>query len=101
MGKWRRNLARIAVGSAATGAFLWLFLREVDLSAAWSELVSLPPWTMVAAVSLVVAHVVIIAARWRYLPAGAGYPLGLSQLFSPVAVGRGAKTILPARGGDL
>jgi len=101
MGKWRRNLARIAVGSAATGAFLWLFLREVDLSEAWNEIVALPPWTMGAAVALVVANVIIMSVRWRYLLEGAGYRLGLWKLFSTVAVGRGANNILPARGGDL
>ena len=101
MGKWRRNLARLAVGSAATGAFLWLFLREVDLSEAWSEIVALPPWTMAVAVALVVANVVIMSVRWRYLLEGAGYRLGLWKLFSTVAVGRGANNILPARGGDL
>lgn len=101
MHKWRRNLVRIGIGTAATGAFLWLFLREVDLGEAWREITALPGWTMVAALGLVVANVLIMAIRWGYLLDGAGYRIGLWKLFSTVAVGRGANNILPARGGDL
>jgi uncharacterized protein (TIRG00374 family) len=101
MRRWRRNLVRIGIGTAATGAFLWLFLREVDLQEAWSEITSLPPWTLLVALGLVVANVLIMAIRWGYLLDGAGYRIGLWKLFSTVAVGRGANNILPARGGDL
>jgi uncharacterized protein (TIRG00374 family) len=101
MPKWRRNLFRIGVGTAATGAFLWLFLREVDLSEAWNEIMALPGWTLVVALGLVIANVLIMAVRWGYLLSGAGYGIGLWKLFSTVAVGRGANNILPARGGDL
>jgi glycosyltransferase 2 family protein len=101
MQKWRRYLVRIGIGTAATVAFLWLFLREVDLGEAWREITALPGWTMVAALALVIANVVIMSIRWRYLLSGAGYELGLWKLVSTVAVGRGANNILPARGGDL
>ncbi len=101
MRRWRRNLVRIGIGTAATAAFLWLFLREVDLGEAWSEIAALPLWTMVVAIGLVVANVVIMAVRWGYLMGGAGYQIGLWKLFSTVAVGRGANNILPARGGDI
>jgi uncharacterized protein (TIRG00374 family) len=98
---WRRNLVRIGIGTAATAAFLWLFLREVDVGEAWREITALPGWTMVVALALVVANVVIMSVRWGYLLGGAGYRIGLWKLFSTVAVGRGANNILPARGGDL
>lgn len=101
MRAWRRNLVRVLIGSAATGIFLWLFLREVDLSDSWRKITSLPGWTMIAALGLVLANVAIMALRWRYLLAGAGYRIGTRKLFSTVAVGRGANNILPARGGDL
>ena len=101
MGAWRRNLLRILLGSAATGAFLWLFLREVDLGEAWREITSLPGWAMLASLGLILANVFIMSVRWRYLLAGAGYRIGTRKLFSTVAVGRGANNILPARGGDL
>jgi uncharacterized protein (TIRG00374 family) len=101
MRKWRKNLFRIGIGTAATGAFLWLFLREVDLGEAWREITALPGWTMVAALGLVVTNVFIMAVRWGYLLEGAGYHIGKWKLFSTVAVGRAANNILPARGGDL
>ncbi len=101
MHNWRRNFVRVGIGTAATGAFLWLFLREVDLGEAWREITSLPGWTMVVALALVVANVLIMSVRWGYLLGGAGYRIGLWKLFSTVAVGRGANNILPARGGDL
>ncbi len=101
MPRWRRNLVRIGIGTAATGAFLWLFLREVDLGEAWREITALPGWTMVVALALVIANVVIMSIRWGYLLSGAGYEIGLWKLVSTVAVGRGANNILPARGGDL
>jgi glycosyltransferase 2 family protein len=101
MRAWRRNLVRVLIGSAATGTFLWLFLREVDLGDSWRKITSLPGWTMIAALGLVLANVAIMALRWRYLLAGAGYRIGTRKLFSTVAVGRGANNILPARGGDL
>jgi uncharacterized protein (TIRG00374 family) len=101
MRNWRRSLVRIGVGTAATVAFLVLFLREVDLREAWREITALPGWTMVASLALVIANVVIMAVRWRYLLGGAGYRCGLWKLFSTVAVGRAANNILPARGGDL
>lgn len=101
MSGWRRHLVRIGIGTAATAAFLWLFLREVDLQLAWQEITSLPPWTILVSVALVVANVLIMAVRWGYLLGGAGYRIGTRKLFSSVAVGRGANNILPARGGDL
>jgi hypothetical protein len=101
MRAWRRNLVRFLIGSAATGVFLWLFLREVDLGDSWREITSLPGWTMIVSLGLVLANVSIMALRWRFLLAGAGYRVGTRKLFSTVAVGRGANNILPARGGDL
>jgi uncharacterized protein (TIRG00374 family) len=101
MRTWRRYLVRILIGSAATGAFLWLFLREVDLREAWREITALPGWAMLASLGLILSNVFIMALRWRHLLAGGGYRIGTRRLFSSVAVGRAANNILPARGGDL
>lgn len=92
---------RVLIGSGATGAFLWLFLREVDLREAWREIMALPGWTMAASLGLVLANIGIMTLRWGYLLSGAGFRIGLWKLFSTVAVGRGANNILPARGGDF
>jgi uncharacterized protein (TIRG00374 family) len=98
---WRRYLFRLAIGSAATGAFLWLFLRQVDLSDAWHEITTLPGWTMLAALGLILTNVFFMTLRWKYLLSGAGYTIRKRKLFSTVSVGRAANNILPARGGDL
>jgi glycosyltransferase 2 family protein len=101
MKSWRRNLVRFLVSSAATAAFLVLFLREVDLGEAWREITALPGWALIASLGLLAANLVLMAARWQYLLAGAGYDVDKRKLFSSIAVGRGANNILPARGGDL
>lgn len=101
MRAWRRNLLRFAVGSAATAAFLILFLREVDLGQAWREITSLPGWTMLGALGLVLVNLFFMTLRWRYLLMGAGFSIDVRKLFSTIAVGRGANNILPARGGDF
>jgi uncharacterized protein (TIRG00374 family) len=99
--RWRRNLIRFVVSSAATAAFLILFLREVDLREAWREITSLPGWALIAALGLILANILIMTIRWRFLLEGAGYSCATRKLFSTIAVGRGANNILPARGGDL
>jgi uncharacterized protein (TIRG00374 family) len=98
---WRRTIVRLLIGTAATVAFLVLFLREVDLSEAWKMMSSLPAWTLLASLGLIGANVFFMTLRWKYLLAGAGYNVGNGKLFSTIAVGRGANNILPARGGDL
>jgi len=98
---WRRTLVRLLIGTAATVAFLVLFLREVDLSQAWKTMSSLPAWTLLASLGLIAANVFFMTLRWKYLLAGAGFPVDRRKLFSTIAVGRGANNILPARGGDL
>jgi uncharacterized protein (TIRG00374 family) len=98
---WRRYAFRLLVGSAATGAFLWLFLRQVDLGEAWREITSLPGWTMLASLGLILANVFLMTLRWKYLLEGAGFTIRKRKLFSTISVGRGANNILPARGGDL
>ncbi len=97
----RRNAARLLVGTAASVAFLWLFLRQAELGPAWEEIRRLPLATVGAAVALVAVNVVVMALRWRYLLAAAGHELALRSLVSSVAVGRAANNVIPARGGDL
>lgn len=101
MRHWRRRLLRFFLSTAATAAFLVLFLREVDLGEAWRDITGLPGWITGAALGLVLANLVLMTLRWRFLLEGAGYSLGNRKLFATIAVGRGANNILPARGGDL
>jgi len=98
---WRRTLIRLSIGTAATAAFLWLFLREVDLSVAWKQMSTLPAWALLGSLGLIALNVCFMTLRWKYLLAGAGYRIDNRKLFSTIAVGRGANNLLPARGGDL
>jgi uncharacterized protein (TIRG00374 family) len=101
MTKWRQNLLRLAIGSAATGLFLWLFLRIAHLGEAWKEIKSLPAWAIGGGVGFVLVNCVLIALRWRYLFAAARYQTQTPRLFRIFCVGAGANNVLPARGGDL
>jgi glycosyltransferase 2 family protein len=101
MRRLRRHALRLVLGTAATVAFLVLFVREVDFGQAWREIRELPGWTMLGALGLLLVNIVTMAVRWRYLLEGAGYRVSLRQLFSTVSVGRAANNVVPARGGDL
>ncbi len=97
----RQTLLRLLIGTAATGAFLWLFLRVVDLGEAWTEIWSLPGWSVAAALGFVLLNWALIALRWRYLFAAARYKTRARTLFPILCVGAGANNVVPARGGDL
>ena len=97
----RQFLVRLTVGSIATGAFLWLFLRIAHLGDAWNEIRRLPWWSVSAALGFVLLNSAAIALRWRYLFAAARYKTTAKRLFPIYCVGAAANNILPARGGDL
>jgi len=101
MTKTRQTLLRLAIGSAATGAFLWLFLRIAHLGDAWREIRQLPGWSVAAALGFVLLNTAFIALRWRYLFSAARYSTSSWRLFKVFCVGAGANNVLPARGGDL
>lgn len=101
MTKTRQTLLRLAIGSAATGAFLWLFLRIAHLGDAWREIKQLPGWSVAAALGFVILNTAFIALRWRYLFSAARYTTSSRRLFQVFCVGAGANNVLPARGGDL
>jgi uncharacterized protein (TIRG00374 family) len=97
----RQTLLRLAIGSAATGLFFWLFLRIADVGEAWRDIRRLPGWSVAAALGFVLLNTAFIALRWRYLFAAARYQTSTRRLFKIFCVGAGANNILPARGGDL
>lgn len=98
---WRQTLLRLVVGSAATGSFLWLFLRHAQIGAAWREIRRLSGWPLLGALALVGANYGFTALRWRYLFDAARVQVSLRQLVPTLCVGCGANNVLPARGGDL
>jgi glycosyltransferase 2 family protein len=97
----RQTILRLAIGAAATGAFLWLFLEVAHLGDAWDQIWSLPGWSIASALGFVLLNWFLIALRWRYLFAAARYRTRARQLFPILCVGAGANNVLPARGGDL
>jgi uncharacterized protein (TIRG00374 family) len=101
MSNLRQNLIRLAIGSAATGFFLWLFLETANLGEAWKDIKRLPAWAIGTGIGFVVANAVFIALRWRYLYSAARYQTTARRLFPIFCVGAGANNVLPARGGDL
>ena len=98
---WRQTLFRLAVGSAATGSFLWLFLRHAQVGAAWRQIRQLSGWPMLGALALVGVNYGFTTLRWHYLFEAARIDVSTRQLFPTLCVGTGANNILPARGGDL
>jgi hypothetical protein len=101
MSNLRQNLIRLAIGSAATGFFLWLFLETANLGEAWKDIKRLPAWAIGTGIGFVIANAVFIALRWRYLYSAARYQTNARRLFPIFCVGAGANNVLPARGGDL
>jgi uncharacterized protein (TIRG00374 family) len=97
----RQTLLRLAIGTVATGLFLWLFLRIAHLGDAWREIRRLPGWSVAAALGFVLLNSAFIALRWRYLFSAARYTTSTRRLFGIFCVGAGANNVVPARGGDL
>ena len=101
MNKWRQNLLRMVIGSAATGFFLWLFLETANLGEAWRDIKRLPAWAIGGGIGFVLANAAFVALRWRYLYSAARYQTQARRLLPIFCVGAGANNVLPARGGDL
>jgi uncharacterized protein (TIRG00374 family) len=96
-----RRAARIAVGFAATAAFLVLFARQVDVGDALARFRGLPWWATVAGAAMVFVNLFFMSLRWQFLLQGAGHPVRLRPLVSAAAVGQAGSNILPFRGGDV
>src|SRR6266508_5724875 len=101
MAHWRQNLTRFVIGTAATVAFLWLFLRSAHLGDAWRDVRKLPGWTFAAGLGCVLANYGFVALRWRYLLQASGVRIRLRRVVPTVAVGTAVNNVVPARGGDL
>jgi uncharacterized protein (TIRG00374 family) len=96
-----RRLVRLLLGFAATGAFLALFARKVDMHDAVTLFQHLPWWATVAGAAMIFVNLGFMSLRWQYLIRGAGYDVRLRPLVSAAAVGQAGSNILPFRGGDV
>ncbi len=71
------------------GALLWLggfallgvALQQVNLAKAWTAVVSLSAWQLVALIALNAAVLVLLTARWGFLVRAMGFEVSLSKLF--------------------
>lgn len=96
----KRAWGQLAIGSALSGAFLYLFLRGTDLEElAWALRAADPGWLMVALVATIASYW-IQALRWQcYLrPVGR---VSLASSFNILVIGNLVSTVLPGRLGDI
>jgi uncharacterized protein (TIRG00374 family) len=91
------------VGLAVSAIALFLVVRSVDLSAAWSTLRTAQPQWVLLLVTFIVADVFIRAVRWRVLlgPLTRGRPLRTTTTAASLLVGYLANNVLPARLGEV
>lgn len=92
--------ARIILGTVATGFFLWLALRNVDISAVGDALQTANYIYLIPAAICTVSGFSLRALRWSFIlrPARA---IPFSRLFPVMMVGFAANNLLPARVGEF
>ena len=95
----RRSLLALAVGIPVSAFFLWLAVREVDLSAVWDTLVDARVGYVAAAVAAMGGVYVGQALRWRRI-SGAVH-LRRRRFLDWIVSGVACSNVLPARAGDL
>jgi glycosyltransferase 2 family protein len=92
---WKRAIGSI-VGIAV---IVWL-LSDQDLGPMWQAAREVEPTVLLLGVPLILANMMLRAARWRPL-LGSAREVPYWPVFSALMVGYLANTFLPARGGDL
>ena len=95
----RRSLLALAVGIPISAFFLWLAVREVDLSAVRATLADARVGYVAAAVAAMGGVYVVQAIRWRRI-AGAPW-LRRRRFLDWIVSGVACSNVLPARAGDL
>jgi uncharacterized protein (TIRG00374 family) len=80
--------------------FLWLVLRNLDVSVFWSEVQSANYWWLLPGVAVYMLAVWVRAWRWHYLlrPLKA---IPTAKMFPIVAIGYMGNNIYPARAGEV
>lgn len=92
--------ARIVLGTVATVVFLWLALRNVDISAVGDALRTANYLLLIPAAICTVAGFCLRAVRWSYIlrPTRS---ISFPRLFPIMMVGFAANNLLPARIGEF
>ena len=83
-----------------TGGLLWLFLRRIDLHAAWGAIVRADPAWIVAAILVTLQTYLLRAWRWQALlrPIGGA---SFRTAFRTTVIGFAASFLLPGRVGEV
>jgi uncharacterized protein (TIRG00374 family) len=95
----RRALVGLAVGVPISVLFLWLAVRNADLTAVRHTLQEAEPGDVVLAVAALMAVYLFQGARWRSIAATP--QVGLGRFYEMVVSGVACNNVLPARLGDL
>jgi len=92
--------ARIILGTLATVFFLWLALRNVDISAVGDALQTANYFWLIPAAICTVAGFCLRAIRWSFILRPTKY-VPFTRLFPIMMVGFAANNLLPARIGEF
>jgi glycosyltransferase 2 family protein len=88
------------LGIAISAIFLYIVLRDLDLSSFWSEVKQANYWWLIPGVGVYFLAVWARAWRWHYLlrPLKA---IPTSKMFPIVAIGYMGNNVYPARAGEV
>jgi uncharacterized protein (TIRG00374 family) len=92
--------ARIVLGTAATVFFLWLALRNVDISAVGDALETANYWFLIPAALCTVGGFGMRTLRWSFI-LRPSKSIPFQRLFPVMMVGFAANNLLPARIGEF
>jgi len=95
----RRALIGLLVGVPLSAAFLWLAVRNADLSVVWSTLEEAKRGPVALAVLALLAVNGVQAVRWRDIAASRNVSWG--RFYEMVVSGVACNNVLPVRIGDL
>lgn len=98
-GSRRRALIALVVGVLVSALFLWLAVRDVDLSAVRRTLEEAQVGYVVVAVAAMAGVYLFQAVRWRKIAASP--QVRLARFYEMVVSGVACNNVLPARLGDL
>ncbi len=96
-----RTAFKVALSLGLTAVFLYLFLRNFEIGAAWESLRAGDARLIAAAVAVNLAGLVVRAWRWRYLLAPVRRGVGMYNLSSTTFIGYMVSFLVPFRIGEV
>lgn len=96
----RNQKVQLAVGIAISVFFLYLTMRPINMSDLWTALLSFRWLYAIPFLAVTFLSMYIRAIRWHFLMRPTAI-LSPQRLFSPMMVGFGLNSLLPARAGEF